>query len=395
MKKIVLRIFIVILTLGLFLSLGIDTSAKTAQTLGELKQELTDLQNKKAAQDKKKKQTESEIAANKNKVLKTSRELEETKADIETVKKEIEETNLRIDDLKNDSESILRLYQQLESENVYMAYITGASSMTDLIMRMDAINQLTDYNDSKINEMEQLSNDNKKLNKELDKYEVKLNERIEEYEAAIDALGDELEGIEEGVVDLATQISQKKETIKTYEAMGCKDDELLSVCSNLTDSAGWLKPVSKGRITSLYGYRNAPTAGASSNHKGIDIGVAEGTPAYATAAGTVGAIVRKSSCGGNMVYVWVRVNGKPYTFVFMHLLEIKVSVGDAVNVNTVIGLSGGGSTAKKNGGYDRCTTGAHLHYGLAEGGFYDSSNFNSHTINPPGYPGLYQWFYSR
>ena len=395
MKKLVVRIFIVVIAIAMFISLGVDTSAKTAQTLGELKQELTDLQNKKAAQDKKKKQTESEIAANKNKVLKTSRELEETKADIETVKKEIEETNIRIDDLKTDSESILRLYQQLESENVYISYITGASSMTDLIMRMDAISQLTDYNDEKINEMEQLSNDNKKLNKELDKYEVKLNERIEEYEAAIDALGDELEGIEEGVVDLATQISQKKETIKTYEAMGCKDDELLSVCSNLSDSTGWLKPVSKGRITSLYGYRNAPTAGASSNHKGIDIGVAEGTPAYATASGTVGAIVRKSSCGGNMVYVWVRVNGKPYTFVFMHLLEIKVSVGDAVNVNTVIGLSGGGSTAKKNGGYDRCTTGAHLHYGLAEGGFYDSSNFNSHTINPPGYPGLYQWFYSR
>ena len=392
-KNIGFKIILVLLCLALYSPLSVK--AKSAETLGELKAELKDLQNKKAAQDSKKKQTESEIAANKKKVIQTSNELEKTKAEIETVKKEIEETNLKIDDLKDDSESILRLYQQLESENVYMAYITGASSMTDLIMRMDAIKELTDYNEAKINEMEQLSVDNKKLNKQLDKYEVTLNERIEDYNAAIDALGDELEGIEEGVVDLATQISQKKETIKIYENMGCKDDELLAVCSSLKDSSGWLKPVAKGRITSLYGNRTAPTAGASSNHKGIDIGVAEGTPAYATANGTVGAIVRKSSCGGNMVYVWVRVNGEPYTFVFMHLLEIKVSVGDAVNVNTVIGLSGGGSTAKKKGGYDRCTTGAHLHYGLAKGGFYDSSNFNAHTINPPGYPGLYQWFYSR
>ncbi len=393
MKKVGFKIILILLCLSLCTPLGVK--AKSAETLGELKNELKDLQNKKAAQDNKKKQTESEIAANKKKVIQTSNELEKTKAEIETVKKEIEETNLKIGKLKDDSESILRLYQQLESENVYMAYITGASSMTDLIMRMDAIKELTDYNEAKINEMEQLSVDNKKLNKQLDKYEVTLNERIEDYNAAIDALGDELEGIEEGVVDLATQISQKKETIKIYENMGCKDDELLAVCSSLKDSSGWLKPVAKGRITSLYGNRKAPTAGASSNHKGIDIGVAEGTPAYATANGTVGAIVRKSSCGGNMVYVWVRVNGEPYTFVFMHLLEIKVSVGDAVNVNTVIGLSGGGSTAKKNGGYDRCTTGAHLHYGLAKGGFYDSSNFNAHTINPPGYPGLYQWFYSR
>jgi murein DD-endopeptidase MepM/ murein hydrolase activator NlpD len=86
----------------------------------------------------------------------------------------------------------------------------------------------------------------------------------------------------------------------------------------------------------------------------------------------------------------------------MHLKSFAVKVGDKVSVNTVVAYSGGGkSTASKYGGYDRCTTGAHLHYGLASGGWYGSSkstplgSFNSHTMNPPGYPGLYQWFYSR
>ena len=103
-----------------------------------------------------------------------------------------------------------------------------------------------------------------------------------------------------------------------------------------------------------------------------------------------------------MLYIWATVNGKQYTYVYMHLLSINVKVGDKVTINTPVAKSGGGaSTAYRYGGYDRCTTGAHLHYGLASGGFFGSnkslplSKFNAHTINPPGYPGIYQWFYSR
>ena len=195
-----------------------------------------------------------------------------------------------------------------------------------------------------------------------------------------------------------------KALIKRYEDMGCKDNQTLTACVNVSNNEGWLRPISKGKITSLYGKRTSPTAGASSYHRGIDIGVAEGTAVYPTANGVVGAIVEKSSCGGNMLYIWATVKDKPYTYVFMHLKSFApgLKVGDKVVVNQVVAYSGGGkSTAARHGGYDRCTTGAHLHYGVASGGFYGSSkatplsNFNAHTFAPPGYPGLYQWFYSR
>ena len=171
--------------------------------------------------------------------------------------------------------------------------------------------------------------------------------------------------------------------------------------------ARWLKPVTKGRITSLYGKRNSPTAAASSYHKGIDIGVAEGTKVYPTANGVVAAIIYPNSpsnrCGGKKLYIWTVVQGKKYTYVYMHLMEIKVEVGQEVNTGQVVALSGGGPKANLTNKYsDNCTTGAHLHYGVAEGGWwgydnktYKLSYFNSHTINPPGFPGLYQWFYSR
>ncbi len=402
MKKSVLnylRFFFLVLFIVGFTSthFAVPVMAASGQTLGDLKNQLKELQNKYSTQQNKKKQTEAERNANIKKKNQAEDELEDTKAKITSLTEEIEKTNQDIDTVKAESEELLRLYQQLESDNIYLSYITGASTITDMIMRMDAVSQLTKANQSKLDELELLIKSNEKLSKELDKYEGELGDKIIAYEASVDALNGEIEELEEGTVSLDKQISSLKQSIKSYEDLGCKDNELLTVCLNGDiNNSGWLRPVSKAKITSLYGKRKSPTAGASSNHKGIDMGVAEGTKVYATAAGTVGAIVRKSSCGGNMVYIWAYVNGKPYTYVFMHLLEIKVSVGQVVTTNDVVALSGGGkSTASKYGGYDRCTTGAHLHYGLASGGFYNSSNFNSHTINPPGYPGLYQWFYTR
>ena len=43
----------------------------------------------------------------------------------------------------------------------------------------------------------------------------------------------------------------------------------------------YIKPIYGGRISSYFGYRNAPTAGASTFHKGIDFAAAYGTDIYA------------------------------------------------------------------------------------------------------------------
>lgn len=395
------NIFLICLVLILiFSSTNVYAAIKKGDTLGDLKTQLKDLQNKKKQNENKKNQTKEEINANKNNIITAENELEETRSEVQSLKHEIVRMNEDIEKVKAESEDILRMYQKLESENVYMSYITGASSITEMIMRFDAVSQFIDSNQEKIEELELLISTNEKLNKKLDEYEAKLEKNIVAFEKSIETLDAELDDLIEGSLSIDEEIAALKETIKGYEALGCKDDQELLACVNVTNNIGWLKPVTRARVTSLYGYRKKPTANASSFHRGIDIGLSEGTKVYATAAGSVGAIVRKASCGGNMVYVWAYVNGKPYTYVYMHLLEISVEVGDKVGLNTVIGKSGGGSTSKSRGGYDKCTSGAHLHVGISEGGFYGTkelplSKFNSHTINPPGYPGLYQWFYSR
>lgn len=402
----ILRIFFLILFIS-FEPLEVAKAATTLkgdETLGSLRQTLKNLQAKQTAQNNKKKQTKSQIESNKQSKIKAEDDLMNARNEVEETEKAIEKTKEEIDKLKVVIEELLVFYQKGSSENAYINYVTGASSVTDLVMRMDAVNILTEANKQKLDEMETLIKNNEKKNKELVVYQEKLDKKIDELEAINESLGEELKELEEGAVTIQDEIKNMQALIKFYEGYGCKDDQLLSVCINATDNAGWVKPVTKGRITSLYGKRSAPTAGASTYHKGVDIGVAEGTAVYPTANGVVGAIVEKSSCGGNMLYIWVTVKGKQYTTVFMHLKSFApgIKVGDKVTVNQIVAYSGGGaSTASKYGGYDKCTTGAHLHYGVASDGWYGSnkttplSSFNSHTFNPPGYPGLYQWFYSR
>ena len=70
----------------------------------------------------------------------------------------------------------------------------------------------------------------------------------------------------------------------------------------------------------------------------IDIALADWNPVYAAASGTVGTIVRKASCGGNIVYVKHLIDGKEYTTRYLHLSSIEVSTGDTVTINTIIGV---------------------------------------------------------
>ena len=169
------------------------------------------------------------------------------------------------------------------------------------------------------------------------------------------------------------------------------DSVVISSCSKVPVNGGWLKPLKQGYVTSTIGSR------WGSYHNALDIGGnAEGTPVYAAAAGTVSGRISKYRCGGNMLYIDVIVNGKQYTTYYYHLLRFNVNVGDVVDQNTIIGYVGGGrSTSSAYGGYDNCTTGAHLHYGVSNGWFTGSIN-RSNVITPPGFPNREGYrFYSR
>lgn len=113
---------------------------------------------------------------------------------------------------------------------------------------------------------------------------------------------------------------------------------------------------SSTRITSDYGPRESPTAGASTYHKGIDIGAAHGADIVAAADGKV-VFAGYSSSAGN--YVTVDHGGGLYT-VYMHCSSLVVSKGQSVSRGQVIAKVG--STG--------ISTGNHLHFGVSLNGSY-------------------------
>lgn len=395
-------ILIVLVVFGyVFQPIGVNaaTAVKKGDTLATLRQNLKSLQQKKADSKKEQEKTQSQINASKNNIAAANNEIEEAQKQIILLTEEIEKTNVEMEELKKETESLLVLYQKLESENIYLSYITGASSITELIMRMDAINQITEYNEEKLNSLELLIKSNDKLTKELEKYQSSLDLKIANYEAKISEFEDNLEELVEGVESIDSEIQGVKELIEYYEKAGCKENEDLTSCVSIANNSGWTRPLTKGKITSPFGWRIHPTKHVWKFHNGIDIGGnGEGTKIYSTAAGIVGKITRKSSCGGNMVYVWVYVKGVPYTIVFMHLLKVEVEVGEKVTTSTVIGTVGGGASTKS---YDKCSTGAHLHYGVSKNNHYlkskneTYSKFTANMIDPPNFPSYGSWFYSR
>lgn len=92
----------------------------------------------------------------------------------------------------------------------------------------------------------------------------------------------------------------------------------------------------QGTITSHFGYRDAPTAGASSNHPAIDIGAAEGTDVVAADGGTVIYAGWNSGYGNS---VGIQHDNGMVTY-YNHLSSYNVNVGDSVSQGQLIAAVG-------------------------------------------------------
>jgi len=375
-----------------------------AKTLGALKQELANLKAKKSANESTKSRTQSEINSTNAAISNAHAEVEKAETDIEVAKKRIEDSNTKITKTKEESAKLLAFFEIMQGEDMLLEYVSGATTMNDLIMRADAVTQIMDYNQNKLKELEQLIEDNKQLQVDLKKKEEDLNKKITEYESSVESLQNDLSSLVRLSLDIDSQIKAQQDLIKFYESVGCKDDQDISTCSGVSDNSGWLKPTNKGYISSIFGYRTFVLNGrtVTDYHTGVDIaGVSRGTTIYPTANGQVAAIIWHASCGGNQVIIHTRVNGEDYSIHYAHMLEVYVSVGQQVNINTPVGsVGGGGETLRYNGGWDTCSTGYHLHYNVAKGhylgnGYSSYSKYVSNSMSPPGLPKYGSWYYSR
>lgn len=131
-------------------------------------------------------------------------------------------------------------------------------------------------------------------------------------------------------------------------------------------------PLEAGKytVTSNYGPRTSPTAGASSWHKGVDLGSPNGTPILVVADGVVTATAKTASGLGQSINVKHSINGQVWITRYGHTLNSTafVKVGDKVTAGQVIAKVGSTGTS----------TGNHLHFEV----WKNYVDYTSNHVNP-------------
>jgi murein DD-endopeptidase MepM/ murein hydrolase activator NlpD len=124
----------------------------------------------------------------------------------------------------------------------------------------------------------------------------------------------------------------------------------------------YIKPLSGGRLTSGFGPRTQPTAGASTYHRGIDWATPVGTAIYASSGG----VVTRAGWGSGYGYVVYIDHPDGRQTRYGHLSKVLVRVGQVVSQREKIALSGNTGVS----------TGPHLHFEIL---------INGRQVNPLRY----------
>lgn len=254
----------------------------------------------------------------------------------------------------------------------YLEALLSSRNISEFLNSADYIAQIQSYDRQKLTEyqdtVESIVNLEAQLEQEYTDLEA-LKSTVESNKATVAAM---MRQKESELADISGDIEDAQSDADYYAAEIQAQEELIAAIKRAEAekaAAGveehpytggafrWPCP-SSTRVTSDYGTRVSPMSGASSNHKGIDIGASAGADIIAAADGTVTA-ASYSSAAGN--YAMIDHGGGLYT-VYMHASSLLVSPGQTVSAGDVIAKVG--STG--------ISTGSHLHFGVSLNGSYVS-----------------------
>lgn len=384
MRKMINILLVAVMVIP-YLIIPIDVNAKT---VGDLKKELSALEAEMNENKQNQELTKEEINNTYSNINSTSNNINKIQNDIKTTNDEIDQ--LTEDIVKKDEEikNILNFIQTASGESAYLEYTFGAKSFTDFIYRMAISEQLADYNKGLIETYNNMINENKEKEESLKAKEIELNNKQKQLQSQLSSLGSKLDDMLDIKVSLEDDIRLQRDAIKLYQdELGCKDNEDIKTCgrNKLPPETAFYRPTVTGTITSNFGNRCFYLNGrwTCDFHSGVDIGGGGTVPVYAAGRGMVIAINYKSSCGGTMLFIHHSVKGRNYTTLYMHLRSVLVSKGDIVDKNTQVGVMGGDPSREY---WDKCTTGQHLHFTIANGLYYKDyyywSDLMAHIFDP-------------
>ena len=404
----------------------------SAASSSEIKKQINQLKEDKKAIQAQMEEVQGQYEENENEIIDTvnkkntiDQEISLLLEQIEVINQELSSYSLLIADKQDELDAAQARLGELNAKNKerirameedgsisYWAVLFKASSFSDLLDRLNMIEEIAASDQRRLKEMsaaaeevavarEALTAEKDELEvarEELDATQATLEEKQAEAQELLNELiahGEELNALYEGFEmeeeALMDEIAQKE---KEYNE--AKRQEWLAYMATYTtvppatkppasnsgssggssggtsnssgtaSSSGWLVPCSYTKLTSPFGNRDAPTAGASTYHKGVDLAGPQGTPIYASRSGVV-TVATYSKSAGN--YVTIN-HGDGFSSIYMHMTNYVVKKGAAVSAGQLIGYMG--STG--------ISTGPHLHFGITKDGTY---------VNPANYVNLH------
>ena len=329
--------------------------ASTVEQKAAIDQEMTLLSNKIAT-------TNEQIAAYSQMIADTQDQLEKAQEELR--------------DLSQQHRERIRVMEE-KGNLTYWEVIFEANSFMDLLDRLNMVEEINEADRKRIEEMRiasdlvtatQLTLESEKQTLEESRVQLAADEEaLEEKRAESDELLWELEKQSEEYERLMAESEILQDELmleiaaKEKELAAAKYDEYLAKLAlqgeNPPSDATWVTPVSGYTITSPFGMRVHPILGTSRMHNGIDMACAQGTPIYATRAGTVTVASYQAGGAGNYVSI-NHLDG--FASIYMHMTNYVVSAGQSVSQGQLIGYVG--STG--------LSTGPHLHFGISYAGTY-------------------------
>ena len=306
------------------------------------------------------------IRADKSKALEEKalldRRNDKLRTEINLLQQQATETENRITELTAREEQQYELFcRQVRAEEErgtvsYWSVIFKSASFTDLLARLDFVNEVMDYDRQVIADLQetrrQLNEDKTAL--EAQKAElVSTQQELQQQIDAATALIREYESTEAGHNAMLKEAQADEERIQ----------ELIrqqQAASGSPDGYAWPSNNSHS-ITDSYGWRICPFHGREF-HNGIDIDARRGTPVLAASSGRV----IQAGWNGGYGYSVMISHPDGITTLYGHMDSVYVSVGQQVTKGQSVGACG--NTGNSNG--------AHIHFTMYKGGV---------TVNPLDY----------
>lgn len=313
-------------------------------------------------------------------------ELDRLKEEIAGKEAAIAQTQLELEEARRveaDQYASMKLrikYMYERGETSFLDQILQSENLVQMLNRAEYIQQISQYDRGQLDAYEEnrhqietyeiqlkeehetllgLKEETEAKQTSVETLLAKKNQELKNFEAQIDKAEDQVSAYERDIKAQEDKVKKLEAEIRRKEEEARKAAEAAGKQYKTTTLGNinfkWPCPDSS-RITSSFGSREQPTEGASTNHKGIDIGAPTGTAIVAAAEGTV-VISTYSYSAGN--YIMLNHGGGVYT-VYMHCSKLLVSEGAKVKQGQTIAKVG--ST-----GY---STGPHLHFGIRSNGQY-------------------------